>query len=56
MTNIPDLAIVALRRDDAGRYAVFSRADMPSGGCCPGGGSSSTPVPAGRSAAAPGWT
>jgi hypothetical protein len=32
MTNVPDLAIVALRRDDAGRYAIFSRADMPSGG------------------------
>jgi hypothetical protein len=35
MTNVPDLAIVALRRDDAGRYAIFSRADMPSGGLLP---------------------
>jgi hypothetical protein len=31
MTNVPDLDVVALRRDDAGRYALFSRTGLPSG-------------------------
>ncbi|WP_147426056.1 hypothetical protein [Teichococcus wenyumeiae] len=36
MTKVPNLATVVLRRDDAGRYAVLSRAAMPSGGLLPG--------------------